>query len=94
MAMTSNEVPTAAGMLRPPSRARAGTMRNPPPAPIRPAIDPIRAPVTIVRGSDGSRAPRPAGRPCSIPMAVASIITAKPVSRIPSGMYAARLPAA
>jgi len=86
-AMASRLVPMASVMARPPSRVRAGTMRNPPPAPISPAITPITAPAARVRGSDGWR---PAGgserRLRGIAVAVASIITAKPVSSTPSGM--------
>ena len=50
MAMTSNEVPTAAGISKPSASTRAGTMTNPPPTPKKPVSSPTAvAAVTIFR---------------------------------------------
>ena len=88
IAITISEVPTAMGIGRPLSRARAGTTRNPPPAPTRPVTRPTASPsarITAIGMRCGHSRISRLLRPRSMAMAVAIIITAKPISRIVPG---------
>ena len=84
IAITSREVPTAAGMAKPPSNARAGTTRKPPPAPTSPVITPTTKPsrTTRRRGRDRGSSPGPERLfffPRSMLTAVATIMRAKAI---------------
>ena len=45
--MTSSEVPTASGIVKPSARTRAGTITKPPPTPKKPVSSPTIVPATV-----------------------------------------------
>ena len=94
MEITTSEVPTAAGMGSPPSRASAGTRRNPPPAPTSPLISPTVAPCsTILTTGSGPADSSPRSlRPRSMAIAAKIMISAKAMSRMLPGTKCASRP--
>ena len=86
--ITTSDVPTATGIGRPPSRASAGTSRNPPPAPTSPLMMPTLAPCSMILpiGSGPVDSSSTSRRPRSMATAAAIMMSAKAISRTLPGM--------